>query len=93
MKKQTNRKAVVLSFALAALLSVPATAQSRQGGLFGSKSDSEQSSMLNRDEDYNMTGVNLHNTWYGHGAPVGSGLLILTAIGAGYAALKKKKEN
>lgn len=91
MKKQTNRKAIVLSLAMAALLSVPATAQSRQGGLFGSKSDSEQTSMLNREENHNIHGINIHNTWYG--APVGSGLLILTAIGAGYAALKKKKEN
>lgn len=91
MKKQTNRKAIVLSLAMAALLSVPATAQSRQGGLFGSKSDKEQSSMLNRDLTQNFEGLNSNNPWYG--APVGSGLLILTAIGAGYAALKKKKEN
>jgi len=90
MKKQTNRKAIVLSLAMAALLSVSATAQSRQGGLFGSKSNVEQSSMLNRDGE-NMQGVNLGNSLYG--APVGSGLLVLTAIGAGYAALKKKKEN
>jgi hypothetical protein len=47
--------------------------------------------MLNREENHNIHGINIHNTWYG--APVGSGLLILTAIGAGYAALKKKKEN
>ncbi len=90
MKKQTNRKAIVLSLAMAALLSVPATAQSRQGGLFGSKSESEQAGMLNRYEQ-NFEGVNTNNPIYG--APVGSGLLILTAIGAGYAALKKKKEN
>ena len=90
MKNQTNRKAIVLSLAMAALLSVPATAQSRQGGLFGSKSNVEQSSMLNR-EDKNFKDVTGNISYYG--APVGSGLLILTAIGAGYAALKKKKEN
>ena len=89
MKKQTNRKAIVLSVAMAALLSMPAVAQTRQGGLFGSKSDSEQTSMLNREQ--NIQGVNALNPTYG--APVGSGLIILTAIGAGYAALKKKKEN
>jgi hypothetical protein len=45
--------------------------------------------MLNRDN--NFEGINTFNPIYG--APVGSGLLILTAIGAGYAVLKKKKEN
>ena len=89
MKNQTNRKAIVLSLAMAALLSVPATAQSREGGLFGSKSNNEQKSMLDRQTT--ISGINLGNQAYG--APVGSGLLVLTAIGAGYAALKKKKEN
>ena len=92
MKKQTNRKAIVFSMVMAAMLSLPTMtqAQTRQGGLFGSKSsDVQHTSMLNRD-NMTMTG-GIGNESYG--APVGGGLLVLTAIGAGYLALKKKKEN
>lgn len=85
----------MLSLAMAAVLSMPvmATAQTREGGLFGTSSKEEvgrDGGMFNADPT--ISGIVLGNT-ESYTAPVGSGLLILTAIGAGYATLKKKKEN
>ena len=94
MKKKTNWKAMVLSLAMTAVLSMPviATAQTREDGLFGTSAKEnigQRDGLLNAPQT--ITGINL--TTESYGAPVGSGLLILTAIGAGYAAFKKKKEN
>ena len=86
---------MVLSLAMAAVLSMPviATAQTREDGLFGTGSKEKvgrDGGMLNSDPT--ISGIVLGNN-ESYTAPVGSGLLILTAIGAGYATLKKRKEN
>ena len=101
-----KRKALVLSVAMAVslLLPLPMNAQYDENkyGIqpwFGSSLLGRESG---RGGGYNLIneqfgsdingGYELHNQTFGQELPLGSGLLILTAAGAGYA-LKKRKSN
>ena len=87
-------KKVILSIALVLALGLGASAQ--RDGFFNDWND-----VGNGLENYNDFENGLRGTVLpglpGHGdgdqpAPLGSGLLILTALGAGYAVAKKRRE-
>ncbi|MBR6292059.1 MAG: hypothetical protein IKR33_04570 [Bacteroidales bacterium] len=95
MKRTTKLKVLVLSLAMAIglLSSMTCLAQSdgffRDGGNYMNRDGGPSSDIVN--QGFGDDGGNtVTNQSFGE-APVGSGLLILTAIGAGYAVLKKKK--
>ena len=102
MKKKMKLKAIVLSLVLAVLL--PATTVSAQGILGSSLVDEyyeeQDRSMLHKGSgsiSYGTTndqeGLTLGGmTQDDPSSPLGSGLIILAAAGAGYALLKKKEE-
>ena len=99
MKKQMNRRAAVLSLAMAAMLALPTMASAQEGrsnhsGLFGTAEQAnKQQSMLgqSRAGEVNIGG-DINNQNYGQDAPLGSGIAILLLAGAGYVALKKKED-
>ena len=94
--KKTEKKALLLSMAMVAATLLPMTTNAQQindgnHGLFGRGGQTESS---NREGGSGME-------WSGGGmatqdptqeAPLGSGLLILVATGAGYATLKRKED-
>lgn len=90
MKITTQKtKTLVLTMAMAIGLLLPMTMRAQSGGsdnFFRSNGDNYE----NRDGDHVDTGVSNHT--FGDPVPVGSGLLIMVAAGAGYVALKKKED-
>ena len=88
-KFNLKRKAIALSLGLAAmmLLATNLTAQNG-GGIFerGFVSDNVESN--NRDGGIGLGGAQSEDPT----SPLGSGIAILTAIGAGYALLKRKED-
>ena len=104
--KKTRKKAVVFSLlvAMGALLSanLPAQSQERPGGLFGSRSNNPSNGMLNRDVDvvrsnlngqgFGATNCDITGQTFGDNVPLGGGLFVLLAAGAGYATIKSRKK-
>ena len=86
MKKQKTLKALVLTVAMAAGMLLPMTMNAQNDDFFRGSDE-----MTNREaEAISVTG-GITNQQFGE-APLGSGLLILVAAGAGYVALKKKED-
>ena len=103
MKKLTKKrgKAVALSVAMAAALSLPFGALGQ--GSFGEAGDSGgDHGLLGKGNRGTAEGVFTHQTFgndyegnfthqtFGNSTPTGSGLLILLSAGLGYAASKRK---
>ena len=86
MKKTIKLQALLLSLMMLLGLTIPATAQ-RSDGFFKSYNNNYE----NRAEGINDNTGNggIQNDPFG--APLGSGLLILTAVGAGYAVAKRRR--
>lgn len=88
MKKQTKLKAFVLSVAMTVAMSLPMTMNAQSDGFFRGGNDNYD----NRDE-IGGSGMSLgDNPTQENPTPLGSGLLIMVAAGAGYVALKKKED-
>ena len=103
---KTRKKTIVFSILVAAgmLLSANLSAQEQQsgrhGGLFGENTPSTSNGLMNRSEStvggnftgqgFGATNGNITGQTFGT-TPLGSGLLVLLAAGAGYAAMKSKK--
>ena len=83
-------KNILLAIAFVFMMALGASAQGgRTDGFFGYSDDSND-----RTSDYNNIDFPASH-FSGHdqeGAPLGSGLLILTALGAGYAVTRKRKK-
>ena len=83
-------KKILLAVAFVMLMVLGANAQS--DGFFFNIDNGIDNRMM---EDPNI-GLNLPNTVLGDGnnsnAPIGSGLIVLTALGAGYALMRKREE-
>lgn len=88
MKKQTRLKTFLISMAMAFVMLLPMTMNAQSGG-------SDGFFKSGGDENYRdpkiSSGLGLGGMTQEDPAPLGSGLLILTAIGAGYATLKRKQ--
>ena len=80
----------------ALLLTGGLNAQERRGGVFGNYGNDNSEGMFNRNRgmfnfDFDFDELEVEDPTQEQ-APLGSGLLILTATGVGYALLKKKEE-
>ena len=95
MKKQFRMKTLVISLAITGMLLSPLfmTAQTERQGLFDMNNNK---TLGNRG-----AGTGISNQTFGSSesgtetqtqVPLGSGILILMAAGAGYVALKKKED-
>ena len=83
-----KKKTLVFSIGLAALmLSANNLNAQNGGGLFGRGMTSDNAEYSNRDGVGLGSAENENPT-----APLGSGIVVLTAIGAGYALLKRKED-
>jgi hypothetical protein len=83
-----NKKALVLSLVMAALMAMPMMTFAQHGSLFGYENGGGSGDT--RDvEGLELGGVTQHKD---PTAPLGSGLLIMVAAGAGYAIYKKKED-
>ena len=99
MKRTTKLKVFVLSLAMTLEILSPATVRAQGGNdnlLQFDNNDVGRSGFATNWALYNSSfgegGYNLNNQTFGQDpAPLGSGLLILTAIGAGYAAVRRKR--
>ena len=84
MKKQKNLKVLVLSLAMAVGMLLPMTTNAQSDGFF--RNDNYQ----NRDVSINDEG-GISNWGIGETVPLGSGLMVLAAAGAGYAILRRRR--
>jgi hypothetical protein len=101
-----KKKTMLLSLALAAGLLLPMVASAQTGGgVFyrgGQTESTSNNGVMSRgatggynlnNQNFGSNGYELHNQTFGQETtPLGGGLLILVAAGAGYA-LKKRKNN
>lgn len=81
------RKRIFFTVAIISVFSLQAFAQS--DGFFNEWKGFDNREIIGGDMP-NLPGV--HGVDYDQDAPLGAGLLILTALGAGYAAVKRKDE-
>ena len=101
-----KEKTLLLTLALSAVLLLPMGVSAQKGGGIFYRGDKAENvdnvSMMNRgatggynlnNQNFGSNGYELHNQTFGQETtPLGGGLLILVAAGAGYA-LKKRKNN
>ena len=93
MKKTTQKmKALMLTLAMAIGLLLPMTTNAQNGGTDGffGKAGDENNDRVSGTNGLTMQGMTPQGT--DSQAPLGSGLLVMVAVGAGYAILKKKEE-
>lgn len=81
-----NKKALVLSLVMAAVMAMPMMTFAQHGSLFGYEKAGESRDA--EDEGLELGGAQQKDPT----APLGSGLLIMVAAGAGYAIYKKKED-
>ena len=86
-------KKILLLTAIIMVLGLGASAQRGNDGFFSNFTDGNNNRGIIDDEDlaapvHGFTGYAQGN---GDPAPLGTGLLIMTALGAGYAVVRKKK--
>ena len=81
-------KNTLIIFTLALILMPLATIAQRSDGFFKGGNDNYENRATINDE-----GGGISNWGIGETVPLGSGLLILTAVGAGYAVAKRRRKN
>lgn len=90
MKGDIKMKKIVFAIAIVLTFGLTANAQGRDG-FFNDWGNND----YNRSIDYNVfpavLGGELGNLQGNQDAPLGTGLLVLTALGAGYAVARKKR--
>jgi hypothetical protein len=91
MKGDIKMKKIIFAIAIVMTIGLTANAQSGTDGFFGNYNDNGYD---NRD-DISGTTPGLP-TYLGNStdspAPLGTGLLVMTALGAGYAVAKRRKK-
>ena len=100
MKKNARKRATVLSLAMAAMLALPTMASAQEsrsnyGGIFGTNPSAENANkehgLLNGNRDTNA-GITIGGMQQENPSPIGSGLFVLAAAGAGYVFVKSRKK-
>lgn len=79
---------LILSFLTAIIMLLPFTMSAQRSDGFFKANEGENYRAANVDVTGTMT-----NNPFGEPAPIGSGLLVMVAAGAGYVALKRKRSN
>ena len=90
--RKVKKKALVFSMALAAGLLMPMTMNAQSDGSRGIFDRGFEASESNRGGGMEWQGGGMTPQNPNEEAPLGSGLMLLVAAGAGYAALKRKEE-
>ncbi|MDO5342518.1 MAG: hypothetical protein Q4F69_08715 [Bacteroidia bacterium] len=80
------RKRIFLTVAMMAMVSLQASAQ--RDGFFNEWKDFDNREIMDGDMP-NLPGV--HGADYDQDAPLGTGIMVLTALGAGYVVAKRRK--
>ena len=98
--RKTKTKTIMLSMAMAIAMTVPVGAMAQKEGLFqrgtsdesfyGNGSTKEATGMLG-NRSVEATGQ-INNQVFGQPVPLGSGVLLLLSVSAGYAILKRKED-
>ncbi len=98
---KTNRKTIrvlALSLAMAVVLLLPSKTNAQSDGFFrdtGGDYSNRDAGTMGGNEFFGMVGYigygSSNETFNTTDAPLGSGLLLLTALGAGHAVLRKRK--
>ena len=83
-------KKIFFAIAIMMMVGLSANAQGRLDGLYNNWDD-EDSRWGEVTLGLTMPGSLIGDISNESGAPLGSGLLVLTALGAGYAAFRKRK--
>ena len=100
------RLKMLMAAMAAGLLGSPALSAQEQngrpGGLFGENNASTSNGLMGRSggtaggyftgQGFGATGAELTGQTFGEEAPLGSGLFVMLAAGAGYATLKSRKK-
>lgn len=81
------RKRIFLTVAMMAMVSLQAFAQ--RDGFFNDWKDFDNREIMDGGMP-NLPGV--HGVDYDQDAPLGTGIMVLTALGAGYAVAKRRKK-
>lgn len=84
------RKRIFLTVAMIAMVSLQAFAQ--RDGFFNEWENFDNREIINGIDMPDLPGSHGSNNDQGGEAPLGTGVLILTALGAGYAVTKKRKK-
>ena len=90
--RKVKKKALVFSMAWAAGLLMPMTMNAQSDGSRGIFDRGFEASESNRGGGMEWQGGGMTPQNPNEEAPLGSGLMLLVAAGAGYAALKRKEE-
>ena len=97
VKLKMKMKALVLSLAMLAVSPIGAFAQdglfqrgTTDEAYYGFGGSTDKSGLLG-DRSVETTGT-INNQIFGQPVPLGSGIIVLLAAGAGYAALKRKED-
>ena len=96
MKNTIKSITIVAALAMALLLPLGANAQYYEGSLLRddpSNNWQREGLMNNRSITLWTANNGITNQGVGEPAPLGSGLLVLTAAGLGYAALRRKRSS
>ena len=108
MYKKRKKKALAFSLVVAVgmLLSANLSAQEqngRPGGLFGTSVPTASNGLMDRSEvsaggyftgqGFGATNGNITGQTFGDNAPLGGGLFVLLAAGAGYSTIKSRKKH
>ncbi len=97
--RKTKTKTIMLSMAMALALSIPIGAAAQEGlfqrgtsdeSFYGNGSAKEATGMLG-NRSVEATGQ-INNQVFGQPVPLGSGVLLLLSVSAGYAILKRKED-
>lgn len=89
MKNKRKKKAIVLSMGLAAMTLTASNLNAQSGGgLFGRGDQPEYSNCESGGMEWSGGGMTAQDPT--QEAPLGSGLMLLVAAGAGYAIVKSK---
>ena len=99
MKKQTKKREKALALSLAMLVALPLGALAQEGlfqrgvadeAYYGFGGTNGKTELLGQ-RNVQTTGT-IDNQIFGQPVPLGSGVLVLLAAGAGYMALKRKED-
>ena len=107
VKKRKMRKETLVFLLLAVVGILLAThlsaqTQDRPGGLFGKQTEEAQKGLMDRTgyfaysditgQGFGATNGEITGQTFGQNTPLGSGLLVLLAAGAGYSVFKSRKK-